>query len=146
MSGRRLTALLLGAVAVFAAALVWFQYFAFYERTDGLARLPVEGLAVPVAGWRGIDAGSSPLKLRGCFTLDPGALAGLPAAETPTPLTPPPWFRCFDAGALTRDLAAGEARAVMLAQDRPSGFDTLAAVYPDGRGYVWRQLNDRYAD
>lgn len=146
MNGRRLVLGFLAVVAVFAAGLIWFQYFAFYERVDGLARLPVEEVEVPVARYRGIDAGSSPLKLRGCFTLDPAVVAELPQAARPTPLTPPPWFRCFDPQALTADLASGAARAVMLARDRPEGFDTLAAVYPDGRGYVWRQLNERFTD
>ena len=44
------------------------------------------------------------------------------------------------------DLAAGTAQAVALARNEPEGFDLMAAVYPDGRGYVWRQLGAAYRD
>ena len=40
---------------------------------------------VPVADWQGIDATSSPLKLRGCFHVAPGAFAAAaPAPEITT--------------------------------------------------------------
>ena len=35
MSGRRLVLAFLAFLAVFAAALVWFQLFAYYERAAG---------------------------------------------------------------------------------------------------------------
>ena len=60
-----------------------------------------------------------------------------------TPLVAPFWFRCFDAGRLTADLATGAAAAYAVARDAPPGFDLMLAAYPDGRGYLWRQLGDR---
>ena len=101
---------------------------------------------MPIAGYDGIDAATSPLKLRGCFRIDPAAVAALAPAPQATPLTPPFWFRCFDAGRLTADLASGAARAYDIATDQPEGFDLMLAVYPDGRGYAWRQRNGRHAD
>ena len=142
MSGRRLVIGLLLFAAVFGVALYWFQVFAFYERQSGTDTLP--GAPVAIADYDGIDSASSPLKLRGCFRVDPATVAALPVAAAPTPLVAPFWFRCFDAGALTRDLAAGAATARLVAHDLPEGFDLLVAVYPDGRGYLWRQLNDRF--
>ena len=142
MSGKRLVSGLLVFVALFAAALIWFQFFAFYHRSQGVDALPAPGGPVPVAGYDGIDATSSPLKLRGCFRVDPAALAALPAETGATPLVAPFWFRCFDAGALTRDLASGAATARRLEHDTPPGFDLVVAVYPDGRGYLWRQLTE----
>ena len=144
MSGRRLVIGLLLFAAVFGVALYWFQVFAFYERTSGTDTLPVPGAPVAIADYDGIDSASSPLKLRGCFRVDPASVAALPVAAAPTPLVAPFWFRCFDAGALTRDLAAGAATARLVAHDLPEGFDLMVAVYPDGRGYLWRQLNDRF--
>ena len=144
MSGRRLVIGLLLFAAVFGVALYWFQVFAFYERRSGTDTLPVPGAPVAIADYDGIDSASSPLKLRGCFRVDPAAVAALPVAAAPTPLVAPFWFRCFDAGALTRDLAAGAATARLVAHDLPEGFDMMVAVYPDGRGYLWRQLNDRF--
>jgi hypothetical protein len=141
VNGKRFVQGFLVFLAVFAAALIWFQLFAFYERQHGVDALPVPGAPVPIADYDGIDASSSPLKLRGCFRVDPAAVAGLPADAAATPLVAPFWFRCFNAGALTRDLASGAATARLVARDAPAGFDLVVAVYPDGRGYLWRQLN-----
>jgi hypothetical protein len=140
MRGRTLILAFAAFAAVFAAVLVWTQFFAFYHRETATPLLA----GLPVADYRGIDATSSPLKLRGCFTLDPAATAELPPAPEATPLVAPFWFRCFDAGQLTEDLASGAASARLLARDEPPGFDAVLAVYPDGRGYLWRQLNDRF--
>jgi hypothetical protein len=144
MRGRVLVSWFLAFVVVFAAALIWFQFFAFYERVEGVESLTVAGETVPVTGYEGIDATSSPLKLRGCFTIDPASVGGLEPAAEPTPLTPPPWFRCFDAKELARDIDAGRARAYTAAAEAPEGFDLMLAVYPNGRGYLWRQLASRY--
>lgn len=146
MSGRRLVIGLLGVTALFAAALIWFQFFAFYARVSDVDSLRIAGAAVPVTDYDGIDADASPLKLRGCLRIDPAALAGLDPAPEATPLTPPPWFRCFDARGLSEAIAAGAARAYRIAADAPEGFDLYLAVYPDGRGYLWRQLNARFTD
>lgn len=135
---------LLAFAAVFGAALVWFQFFAYYERTSAAPALSLAGRSVPVAGYEGIDASSSPLKLRGCFRADAAAFAAAEPAPAPTPLTAPFWFRCFDARRIGQDLDAGRASAYALATDEPEGFDLVAALYPDGRGYLWRQLNERY--
>lgn len=130
---------LLAVTAVFAAALVWFQVFAFYEYS-GARALTVAGAPIPVADYDGIDAATSPLKLRGCFHADPRAFAAAEPAPDATPLTAPFWFECFDAGVLTADVAAGRATAFAIGRDQPAGFDLMAALYPDGRGYLWRQL------
>lgn len=135
---------LLAFTGLFAAALIWFQFFAYYERVEGVETLEIGGEAVAVADYRGIDAASSPLKLRGCFRIDPAAVTALAPADDATPLTPPPWFRCFDAGGLTADLADGSAEAYRIGTDTPDGFDLMLAVYPDGRGYLWRQLGERF--
>lgn len=145
MSGRRLVGGFLVFLALFAAALVWFQVFAFYQRQQGVDTLTVDGRAVPVAGYDGIDSTSSPLKLRACLRIDPAAVAGLAPAADAVPLTPPFWFRCFDVGRLTDDLASGAARAYAIARGDPPGFDLMLAVYPDGRGYLWRQLAAEFA-
>lgn len=141
MSGRRLVLGFAAFLAIFAAALVWFQFFAYYERQSGLGALKIDGRVVPISDYDGIDATTSPLKLRGCFRIDPAAVASLAPDPDATPLIGPFWFRCFDAGRLTDDLAAGRATAHRIAHDDPEGFDTLIAVYPDGEGYLWRQLN-----
>jgi hypothetical protein len=144
MSGRILVLAFAAFLAVFAAAFVWFQFFAYYQRHRDVGALAIAGESLPVAGYDGIDAATSPLKLRGCFRIDPAAVAALAPAADATPLTAPFWFRCFSARRLTRVLAAGAATAYRIAHDEPPGFDLMLAVYPDGRGFTWRQLNDRF--
>lgn len=140
MNGRLLVGGFVVCVAVFTVALIWFQEFAYYERQQGVGALTIDGAVVPVADYQGIDFVSSPLKLRGCLRIDPGAVAALRPAPEATPLNPPIWFRCYDAKALTRDLEAGRATAYAIGRDEPAGFDLMLVVYPDGRGYLWRQL------
>jgi len=145
MQGRRLVIGFLGFTAIFGAGLFYAQNYAFYERTDGRATILVEGREVAVSGYVGIDASSSGLKRRGCFTTDPAAFEGVPVAAAPEPLNPPFWFGCFDTEALTEDIAAGRATAYLAAVEELDGIDRYVAVYPDGRGYEWRQLNERFA-
>jgi hypothetical protein len=146
MRGRTVALGLLSFTLVFAASLTYFQFFAFYQRERDRSALGFGGHDIPVSGYDGINASTSPLKLRGCFEIDPSAVAALPPALDATPLTAPFWFGCFDAGRLTEDLAAGRASAHALARDEPEGFDVMLAAYPDGRGYLWRQLGEKYRD
>ncbi len=61
MNGRRLVVWFLAFLAVFAAALVYYQFFAFYERTDRHPPLVIGGETVALEGYEGIAAESSPL-------------------------------------------------------------------------------------
>lgn len=145
MSGRTLMIVFLGFVAVFAAGLWYAQFHAFYEETEA-DTVEIAGRDHPVTDWQGIDAATSPLKLRACFRIaDPEAVEGPPAPD-PTPLVPPGWFECFDAGRLTADIEQGRATAYLAAREEADGVNRIVAVYPDGRAYMWRQLNEKYAD
>ncbi|MEM1315876.1 MAG: DUF6446 family protein, partial [Pseudomonadota bacterium] len=132
-------------LAVFAGALWWFQTRAYYEVLEGDGHVIVQGQQLPVQAFEGIDAPTSPLKLRACFRLAdgaaPDALAIFPAAEDATPLVAPGWFDCFDARALSAALADGPARAVLAEANAPYGFDRIVALSPEGRGWMWRQIN-----
>lgn len=138
MKGRLLAGGLVAFSLLFGAALWWFQTRGHYVTVEGVAAVTVDGASVPVSGYEGIDAATSPLKLRGCFTA-----AGLdgPAAEGAEPLVAPGWFGCFDAERISQDLAAGRARAILAEANAPFGFDRIVAAYPDGRAYEWRQIN-----
>ncbi|MCL5776737.1 DUF6446 family protein [Limibaculum sp. FT325] len=144
--GRWIAGGLVAFAALFGAALFYAQNYAFYERAAGVGALKVGERVVPISDYDGIDATSSPLKLRGCFRVDPAMLADAPLAERAQPLVAPFWFDCFDAEAIANDLAAGRAVAYRLESDRPEGFDLYVAVYADGRGYLWRQLNEKFAE
>lgn len=146
MSGRVLVSLFIGFVALFGIALYYFQTYAFYEQTSDAEVLQVAGEPVSISGYQGIDASTSPLKLRGCFTAEPGAFDAAEPAPGEVPLTAPAWFECFDTAGLTEDLASGAALAYRIQTDEPKGFDLMVAVYPDGRGYLWRQLGSEFSD
>jgi hypothetical protein len=105
--------------------------------------------AIVVAGVEGIDADSSPIKFRACFTT-PLTLATLtetyrdyPGAE---PLVAPSGFDCFDAEAIGRALETGEALAFLSEPNIHPGVDRVVAVFGDGRAYAWNQLNAEFKD
>jgi len=105
--------------------------------------------AIIVNGIEGIDADSSPIKFRACFTT-PLTLATLtetyrdyPDAE---PLVAPSGFDCFDAEAIGRALEIGEALAFLSEPNIHPGVDRVVAVFADGRAYAWQQLNAQFKD
>ena len=138
MKGRSLVLGLALFTAVFAAGLWYAQVYAWWTPVDGLDSVRIAGADVAVRDYRGLDGDSSPLKLRGCFRLDPAAVDAPPAAD-PAPLVTPGWFDCFDAAALGAALEAGEARAVEAGRD-PEGFRRVVAIFPDGRAFLWREV------
>lgn len=142
MSGKALMAGLLAFTVIFTVALWYFQFHAFYEEytTD---TIEIAGQDVPVSDFRGIDASTSPLKLRACFTLDGPVEA--PAAPNPVPLVAPGWFGCFDAKEISDALAAGRATAWMAEIEEFDGADRIVVRLDDGRAFMWRQLNERFA-
>lgn len=149
MTSGRLVAIAIVAVTALFAAVLWYAQTRAYFETLDQADLSVTMATGEQAGlvhfdFQGIDAASSPLRFRGCFTLDAAGLALATKAARhpdPTPLIAPDWFTCFDAERLTADLVAGAATAVMSMPEIHRGVDRVIAVYPDGRAYVWHQLN-----
>ncbi|MHA3915658.1 DUF6446 family protein [Halovulum sp. GXIMD14793] len=147
MSGRILAGGMVIFAAVFAAALWYFQIYAYYLRVDGLTSVSVQGRDIAVQDYTGIDADTSPNKLRGCFKVDPAAFEGVPLAKDPEPLVAPGWFDCFDAHGLSADIEAGKAVAYLAADETQPGaqgyeIHRMIAVYPDGRAYMWRHYRE----
>ena len=145
--------LALVAAAAAAGAGAWYtQVYGFYERLSpqeaaaDITAIRSDGTvtALPVAEAQGIDAGSSPLRWRACFTLaepvDPATLTPFPEA---TPLIGPGWFDCYDAGTATDALASGAAVAVLSAPEVRPNVDRVLAIWPDGHGVGWHQWNDK---
>lgn len=144
MSGKIL-AIFFGLMILLAGpGMYYLQVYHYYrEVAEPPASIRLAGgQDLPVRDYRGIYSVASPLADRACLTTDPAAVAAAPAYATPTPLVPPRWFDCFDPGALTEDLAAGRATAYLVQRDVAPKIDNVIAVYPDGRAYEWRQLND----
>ena len=145
--------MLLAAAARWAG--VWYsQVYGYYDVIKASApaaeiRLTnvQTGLPEPILaeGYEGIDAESSPLRYRACFHT-PLSLAMLTETftvyEQATPLNGPGWFGCYNAATIGADLEQGAAVAFLSEHDIHPGVDRVVAVYPDGRAYVWQQLND----
>ncbi len=127
---------------LFTAGLWYSQTRAYYYDVNGLESVEINGRPVAVTDYRGIDADTSPIKMRACFTL----IGDLPAdvAETTEaePLIAPPQFDCFDARRIETDLHDGTARALLAARNQPYGIDRIIALYPDNRAYMWRMINE----
>lgn len=134
------------------AALYYLQIYGFYEEVDapaeGLELITLatnEGEVIPVEQFSAIDADSSPIRYRACFTT-PYSLALLTEtfqmAENMTPRNAPGWFECFDAEAIAGQLDAGIALTFMSKKNVHFGVDRVVAITDDGRGYVWHELND----
>lgn len=159
MRGRPLMIGLFAVTVIFTAALWWFQTRAYYEQSEGADAIDIAGLSIPVTGYSQIDAATSPLKLRACFELSDAAdlvraseasapltQAALAAGVTLDPLVAPDWFDCFDAEALTALAGTEGARTMVAERNAPEGFDRVALILPDGRGWLWRQLNETYRE
>ena len=140
--------LLSGAIA--GGLLWWTENYAYYEpvRMDAvtITATTFDGTLdpLPIADFEGIDADTSPLRFRACFTTS-ASLAMMsetyqPYAEA-TPLNSPGWFDCYDAGELTDALEAGTALAFLGEANFIYGFDRIVLVTEDGRGFAWHQIN-----
>ncbi len=146
-----LTALVAGVV------LYWTQVYAFYKDvafTPGqevMLTSITTGKPEPIltAGVTGIDADSSPIRFRACFTT-PLSQAMLSetfvAYEGAEPLTAPKWFDCFNAYEIGTALEKGEALAFLSEANVSQDVDRVVAVFPDGRAYAWTQLNPAAKD
>lgn len=153
LRGGQIAVIAIVGAAVLTGGGVWFaQQYGYYKEIDpqsGRADVVIvqreDGEARPLAlsHFEGIDAESSPIRYRSCFVTEPlGEDEALPY-EGPTPLVGPGWFKCFDAGQLTRDLESGEAVAYLSVADIRPDVDRVIAIYPDGRGFSWHQYNEK---
>lgn len=145
MTGKLLAAFLVLATLLAGGGMYYLQVHAYYDRLpprDSLTLTLPDGTTRTLAltDFDGIDSDSSPLRRRACFTVET-PLPDLPAYPHPTPLHAPGWFSCFDAAAIGADLQAGQAGAHLVAGDFVWGFDRVVALYPDGRGFLWHQIN-----
>ncbi len=145
MNGRLLVTVLLACALAAGAAMYYLQVYAFYTRLDSATvdlRVTRDGTAEPLATTtlEAIDATSSPIRFRACFNTATTADTADPYPGA-TPLTAPGWFSCFDADRIGDDLEAGRARAVLGQRDVTWGIDRVLALYPDGAGFAWQQIN-----
>lgn len=144
MTGRIAALVIIVAALLVGGTVYYAQVYGYYrvlEPQDHYTVATPDGPAqIAITDFSGIDSDSSPLRYRACFLID-GPLPALIDRPGPEPLIAPNWFDCFDAGLIGADLTSGAARAVLVEANHPWGFDHVMALYPDGRAYVWPQLN-----
>ncbi len=152
MNGRWVILIMLVTGIVIGGGLYYAQVYAYYHRVSlgpglQMTLVPRGGgkpQVLSVTDFHGVDAPSSPIRLRACFRLAQ-PLAELEARYQPyrgaTPLIAPAWFSCFDARAIGTALKAGRARAFLARAGIAPEVDRVIAVFPDGRAYAWQQLN-----
>jgi hypothetical protein len=140
-----LAAVLGGGFLWYTAERAYYEPVAFAPGAE-IRLVPLTGdrpEPIVVGAIEGIDAESSPIKFRACFTT-PLSLAMLTETYRPydaaEPLVAPSSFPCFDAVGIGRALETGEALAFLSEPGIYPGVDRVVAVFGDGRAYAWHQL------
>ncbi|MGL4236292.1 DUF6446 family protein [Tabrizicola sp.] len=146
-----LTSLAAGVFVWYTAERAFYEPVAFRPGAE-IRLVPLisgQPEAIVVEGIEGIDAESSPIKFRACFTT-PLSLAMLTETyrlyDGAEPLIAPSDFDCFDAESIGKALESGEALAFLSEPEIHKGVDRVVAVFPDGRAFAWHQLNGSLAD
>jgi len=148
--------MVLAAMVLFAFAmgglLYYLQIYAYYDEvsaeTAGDVKLTSIHTGQPEViaydNFEGIDSTTSPIRFRACFTTSASFGMLTETYETydaAEPLVAPGWFNCFDAEEIGEALETGEALAFLGEENITYGIDRIVAVMPDGRGFVWHQIN-----
>ena len=147
MSGRLVGILLLLCGAIAGGALYYLQIYAFYEPVpdDGAAvHLTLdsgERVALNYDGFSAIDASSSPIRYRACFSVGSVSAEGVTPYPTAIPRNAPRWFNCFDAEAIAAEIKTGTAQVYLSEKNVAFGVDRVIALTADGLGYAWHELN-----
>lgn len=150
--GKVLASFLVLSAIVAGVGMYYLQVYAFYEdvpvsNTNDVQLTSLASNApepILYDDFQGIDADSSPLRYRACFTT---SMSEALLTETyvlydnPVPNVAPGWFDCFDAQALGAALEAGRATAYLSVANLTYGFDRVAAIDREGNGFVWHQIN-----
>ena len=139
---------LIASALIGGAAIFYLQAFYYYKPVKDLPEIRIGGLVYPLSAYDGLDDTATPLRLRGCFTLEEGAdaaaeaIALTPKADRAEPFGAPFWFDCWDPARIAADIASGEAVALSAERGGEGDFahERVVALYPDGRGYQWRRL------
>ncbi|WP_270727914.1 DUF6446 family protein [Shimia sp. Alg240-R146] len=154
MTGKILGVFIVLSALVGGTALYWLQVYGFYEpvevsgaNDDVQLTLLVTGEPEPILyeNFKAIDADSSPIRYRACFTTNMSAALlteTYEMIEHAEPRNAPKWFDCFDAKEIGTALENDEALAFMGTKDVMYGIDRLVAILPDGRGFVWHEINE----
>lgn len=153
MSGKIIGIGILICSLIAGAGLYYLQIYGFYHDVAPKEGVEVELVllrggqreAIAYGDFRAIDADSSPIRYRACFTT---THSNAMLSETyvmldhKSPRNAPVWFDCFDARAIGDALQAGTARTYLGGKNVSYGVDRIVAILDDGRGFIWNDLNE----
>lgn len=156
MNGKIVGGLIVAIAFVAGISLYYLQVYHYYDEVAAenveIRLTPVVGdapEAIPAVVTDAIDATSSPIRFRACFTT-PLSQALLTETyrlyDDAEPLNAPGWFECFDAAEIGEALEDGSAIAFMAEESIAQGVDRVVAVFDDGRAFAWHQLNAEFRD
>ncbi len=156
MSGKIAGIFIVSAALIGGIALYYLQLYAFYDEVpagDLEIQLTLvatgDAEAIDATDIQAIDANSSPIRYRACFVTSHSQAMlteTFQVYEGAVPLTAPGWFDCFDAEEIGEALENDLAIAYLSVADVHDGIDRVAAIFDDGRGFVWHQLNEDFQD
>lgn len=150
MSGKVVSVLILIAAIAMGGGAYYATVYGYYDEVD-VASVELTSLVsgepeqIIFDEFDAIDANSSPIRYRACFTTtmsQPLLTETYELVENKVPRVGPDWFDCFDAARIETELAAGTALTFMGQKNIHYGVDRIVAITADGRGYVWHDLND----
>ncbi|WP_322866396.1 DUF6446 family protein [Aquicoccus sp. G2-2] len=152
MSGKLVGGFIVIAALIFGAVVYYYQEYGYYQpvKADGVDDVMLTSLVseqpepILYEDFQAVDADSSPIRYRACFTTTQSLAMMTETYETyekPDPLNAPTWFSCFDAQKIGTALTSGQAVAFLGQENIHYGIDRVVAVFPDGHGYVWHQIN-----
>lgn len=150
MNGKIIGIVIMFSAILAGAGLYYLQIYGFYrvaqdENVQLVSLSTNEPESIVFDNFRAIDADSSPIRYRACFTTSQ-SLSFLTETyvllDNMEPRNAPGWFDCFDASAIGAELEAGTALTFLSAKNVSFGVDRIVAITQDGRGYAWHELND----
>ncbi len=153
MNGKLIASAIVLICLIGGAAIYYLQIYGFYREVPVSGVMDVQmvrlsdGTSTPIehAEFRAIDADSSPIRYRACFTtsLSLGQARALyVAAPDAEPRNAPGWFGCFDAEAIGEAIKGGTAVTFLSKKNIAYGVDRVVAITADGHGYSWHTFND----
>ncbi|KIN76516.1 DUF6446 family protein [Sulfitobacter mediterraneus] len=150
MNGKIVGIVIMVSALIAGLGLYYLQIYGFYREVPAadvtLVSLGTqEPETIAADGMQAIDADSSPIRFRACFTTDlslPLLTETYVLVDSATPRNAPGWFDCFDAEALGIEIETGTALTFLGQKNIAYGVDRIVAITDDGRGYVWHELND----
>lgn len=152
MTGKLLGVVILVCALIAGVTMYYLQVYAYYDEVtpNGSTDVQITSKSgelgiILYEEFRAIDAESSPIRYRACFTTPTPLTTFLSTYEAysgASPRNAPGWFECFDAEAIGEAIRSGRAHVFVGQRNIEFGIDRVVAITENGRGYIWHEVND----